>query len=217
MPNTTKLVVQRVWSQVGVIWQILLGFSTKKWLNCNELTHVSEKHFLIDLFHYPDNNVHVANMGPTWVLSAPGGPHVVPMNLAFRVPFLHKLPYYLAWNVNFEYLSMTFYWWSIIGLLTPYCLTQRGHHCADATFKFLLLYKKWLSLVEILLQFVLIISIIFKPALVQIMAWHRTGVKPLESTMTEFIDECMRHSISLSKQLTSTKLIKRRIFFKTAL
>ena len=30
----------------------------------------------------PDSKVHVANMGPTWVLSAPVGPHVGPMNLA---------------------------------------------------------------------------------------------------------------------------------------
>ena len=28
-----------------------------------------------------DNKVYGANMGPTWVLSAPGGPHVGPMNL----------------------------------------------------------------------------------------------------------------------------------------
>ena len=31
-----------------------------------------------------DNKVHGANMGPTWVLSAPDGPHVGPMNLAIR-------------------------------------------------------------------------------------------------------------------------------------
>ena len=30
----------------------------------------------------PDSKVHGAKMGPTWVLSAPGGPHVGPMNLA---------------------------------------------------------------------------------------------------------------------------------------
>ena len=30
----------------------------------------------------PDSKVHGANMGPTWVLSAPGGPHVGPMNFA---------------------------------------------------------------------------------------------------------------------------------------
>ena len=33
----------------------------------------------------PDSKLHVAHMGPTWVLSAPGGPHVGPMNLAIRV------------------------------------------------------------------------------------------------------------------------------------
>ena len=32
----------------------------------------------------PDSKVHGANMGPTWVLSAPGGPHVGLMNLAIR-------------------------------------------------------------------------------------------------------------------------------------
>ena len=34
---------------------------------------------------YPDNKVHGANMGPTWALSAPDGPNVVPMNFAIRV------------------------------------------------------------------------------------------------------------------------------------
>ena len=32
----------------------------------------------------PDSKVHGANMGPTWVLSAPDGPHVGPMKLAIR-------------------------------------------------------------------------------------------------------------------------------------
>ena len=36
--------------------------------------------------HYcPDSKVHGANMGPTWVLSAPDGPHVGPMNPAIMV------------------------------------------------------------------------------------------------------------------------------------
>ena len=34
---------------------------------------------------YPDSKVDGANMGPTWVLSSPGGPHVGPINLAVRV------------------------------------------------------------------------------------------------------------------------------------
>ena len=32
----------------------------------------------------PDSKIHGANMGPTWVLSAPDGSHVGPMNLAVR-------------------------------------------------------------------------------------------------------------------------------------
>ena len=34
-------------------------------------------------------------MGPTWVLSAPAGPHVGPMNLAIRVALMHKKNWYL--------------------------------------------------------------------------------------------------------------------------
>ena len=32
----------------------------------------------------PDSKVHGANMGPTWVLSAPGGPHGGLINLAIK-------------------------------------------------------------------------------------------------------------------------------------
>ena len=38
-----------------------------------------------------DNKVHGANMGPTWVLSAPDGPHVGPMNLAIRGALMFSL------------------------------------------------------------------------------------------------------------------------------
>ena len=40
----------------------------------------------------PDSKVHMANMGPTWVLSAPGGPHVGPVNLAIWVVIAQWLP-----------------------------------------------------------------------------------------------------------------------------
>ena len=36
---------------------------------------------------FPENKVHGANMGPTWLLSAPDGAHVSPMSFAFRVIF----------------------------------------------------------------------------------------------------------------------------------
>ena len=38
----------------------------------------------VELILKPDSKVHGANMGLTWVLSAPDGPHVGPMNLAIR-------------------------------------------------------------------------------------------------------------------------------------
>ena len=40
---------------------------------------------------YPDSKVHGANMGSTWVLSAPDGPHVGSMNLAIKVLLVTKL------------------------------------------------------------------------------------------------------------------------------
>ena len=41
----------------------------------------------------PDSKVPGANMGPTWVLPAPDGPHVGPMNLAIRDDIYKRLWY----------------------------------------------------------------------------------------------------------------------------
>ena len=38
----------------------------------------------------PESKVHGANMRPTWVLSAPDGPHVDPMNLVIRIPWVNR-------------------------------------------------------------------------------------------------------------------------------
>ena len=46
----------------------------------------------------PDSKVHGANMGPNWVLSAPDGPHVDPMNLAIKEA-LHILC--ISWYTRF--------------------------------------------------------------------------------------------------------------------
>ena len=40
---------------------------------------------------YPEKKVHGANMGPTWVLSVPDGPHVGPMNVAISVSIVNTL------------------------------------------------------------------------------------------------------------------------------
>ena len=42
-------------------------------------------YLLLDHDTFPDSKVHVAHMGPTCGLSAPGRPHVGPMKLAIRV------------------------------------------------------------------------------------------------------------------------------------
>ena len=42
-------------------------------------------------FDCPGNKVHGVNMGPTWVLSAPDGPHVGPKNLAIRMYITHVI------------------------------------------------------------------------------------------------------------------------------
>ena len=41
-----------------------------------------QNNILLNLHGIPNSNVHGTNMGSTWVLSAPDGPHVGPMNLA---------------------------------------------------------------------------------------------------------------------------------------
>ena len=71
--------------------------------------------------YIPDNKVHGANMGPTWVLSAPGGPHVGPMILASRdynvisiwlspypvssLLISHSLYFRWAWGAFFEVMN----------------------------------------------------------------------------------------------------------------
>ena len=49
------------------------------------LTSIGINIVMCNLITFPDSKVHAANMGPTWVLSTPGGPHVGPINLAIKV------------------------------------------------------------------------------------------------------------------------------------
>ena len=72
-------------------------------------------------------------------------------------------------------------------------------HFADDIFKRIFLNKNvWIS-INISLKFVPRGQINNIPVLVQIMAWRRTGDKPLsEPMMTQFNDVYMRHSASMS-------------------
>ena len=71
----------------------------------------------------PDSKVHVAMMGPTWVLSAPDGPHVGSMNLAIRV-YVRKI-----YKNNFQLLisgDIHLYWRRTLFLI---CVRHRIVGC----------------------------------------------------------------------------------------
>ena len=52
-----------------------------------------------------DSKVHGANMGPTWVLSAPDGPHIDPMSLAIKVYLSKKI------SIQVEFTFFIFIGW----------------------------------------------------------------------------------------------------------
>ena len=62
--------------------------------------HVIKVRYQLTMEPIPDSNVHGANMGPTWVLSAPDVSHFGPMNLAFR--------YGLGWRSMRAFLVLLF-------------------------------------------------------------------------------------------------------------
>ena len=69
-------------------------------------------HIRINLF--PDSKVHGANMGPTWVLSAPDGPHVGLMNIAIGLFIeMHSSKYRQASNIRALYCWSLRCSWSI--------------------------------------------------------------------------------------------------------
>ena len=68
---------------VGECWKLSAGNTIIE----ADFASVSETFvfsYSVLLYVVPDSKVHGANMGPTWVLSAPDRPHVGPMNHAIR-------------------------------------------------------------------------------------------------------------------------------------
>ena len=92
------------WLMLVVLGQLLTQLcAVIKWCHMNIM--VSDIIWLDQLFKsFPDSKVHGANIGPTWVLSDPDGPHVGPMNLAIKVVLVNKdnikAPHYLALCVS---------------------------------------------------------------------------------------------------------------------
>ena len=83
--------------------------------------------------------------------------------------------------------------------LTHWGARQNGRHFADDIFKCIFLNENlWIS-IKISLKFVPKGPINNIPALVQVMAWRRSGDKPLsDPMMVKFTDAYMRHSASMS-------------------
>ena len=71
---------------------------------------------------------------------------------------------------------------------------QNGRHFTDDVFKYIFLNEKFGISIQTSLKFVPKGPIDNKSALVQVMAWRRTGDKPLpEPMLTHFTDAYMRH------------------------
>ena len=73
---------------LGQMWRACSCFVWQtKWKPCTFFrSHIfiyPNRYFV--MIGSPDSKVHGANMGPTWVLSAPDGRHVGPMNVTIRV------------------------------------------------------------------------------------------------------------------------------------
>ena len=76
---------------------------------------------------------------------------------------------------------------------------QNGRRFTDHIFKFISLNENIGISIIMSLKYVPRGPIDNKPALVQVMAWRRTGDKPLsEPLMTQFSDAYIRHSASMS-------------------
>ena len=69
----------------------------------------------------PNSKVHVANIGPTWVLSAPDGPQVGPMNLTI-MEYLRNMLTFLVLRLEYYGISTWILW-----LLIPWWLLSPGH------------------------------------------------------------------------------------------
>ena len=87
----------------------------------------------------------------------------------------------VVWQNNCQTLEMQkhiFLKYSVckVNTLRP---KQSGHHFADSTFKCIFLKENLPILIKISLKFVPRGPIHNNPALVQIIAWHQPGIKPL--------------------------------------
>ena len=105
---------------MNIFQYVTLRYFCNKWYSlCNTRQFLYKiisywvQYFSVDLYHFwitrnqsffisgifihtpPNRKVHGANMGPTWVLSAPDGSHVGPMNFAIRAALISLCTLYI--------------------------------------------------------------------------------------------------------------------------
>ena len=119
---------------------------------------------------YPDSKVHGANMGPTWVLPAPDGPHFVPTNLAIRI-LVHvkcwlasaflcslrsicKIKIIILLRTSHPIKRWFILTWEGTGEVNTLRPRQIGRQFADDTFKRIFLNENIRILIDISLKFV---------------------------------------------------------------
>ena len=103
---------------------------------------------------------------------------------------------YVSNYIAHETMDVIIYPWISVNSLSP---RQNRRHFAYDVFKCNFLNENVWIPIEISLKFVPKALINNIPALVQIMAWRRTGDKPLsEPMMTQFKDAYVCHSASMS-------------------
>ena len=77
----------------------------------------------------PDGKVHGANMGPTWVLSAPDGPHGGTMNLAIR-------EMYRVWWYKSLHCGVAVHIWCALADMEINHITMRRHICYSSQIRY---------------------------------------------------------------------------------
>ena len=112
--------------------------------------------------------VHGDNMGPIWGRQDQGGPMLSPWTLLSGC----SSPIFPVASIKLVRLSFN--------TLRP---RQNGRHFPDDIFKLIFLNENVWIFIKISLKFVPNGPIDNIPALVQIMAWHRPGDKPLSEPM----------------------------------
>ena len=89
------------------------------------ITHI----FLCDIGeqNIPDNKVHGAHMGPTWVLSAPDGPRVGPMNeLCYQEWVMNIILQVVTWCI---YARTLINGYSLLSLLWSFKIESNKQVC----------------------------------------------------------------------------------------